>query len=189
MIAGEARVGNICLTTRRSNDKEPRDSDHRRSNYRSKRQKPRTSILTIRRGGGWGRTRWRIRIECGSSPRPQRLRRALGAGQIVNDRGGVLRRYRSLVDVDHLIHDLLPNVPRQRGLIQRVIGRMTGEAVTVHRIRSRAVRKRRLARWELQIGRYQLVELLGVTGERQEDGAQNCRGRKQGGGHRGGLSL
>src|SRR3984893_3363789 len=107
---------------------------------------------------------WRFRIECGSSARPQRLRRALGAGQIVDDRGGVLRRYRRPVDVDHLIHDLLPNVPRQRGLIQRVIGRMTGEAVTVHRIRSRAVRKRRVARWELQIGRYQLVELLSVTG-------------------------
>ena len=59
----------------------------------------------------------------GSSARPQRLRRALGAGQIVDDRGGVLRRYRSLVDVDHLIHDLLPNLPRLRGLIQRVIGR------------------------------------------------------------------
>jgi len=54
----------------------------------------------------------------GSRARPQRLRRALGAGQIVDDRGGVLRRYRSLVNVDHLIHDLLPNVPRQRGLIQ-----------------------------------------------------------------------
>jgi hypothetical protein len=42
------------LTTRRSSDKEPRDSDHRRSNYRSKRQKPRTNILTIRGGGGGG---------------------------------------------------------------------------------------------------------------------------------------
>ena len=73
--------------------------------------------------------------------RPQRLYRALGAGQIVDDRGGVLRRYRSLVGVDHLIHDLVPNLPRQRGLIQHVIGRMTGEAVAVHRIRSRAVRK------------------------------------------------
>src|ERR1700716_2912549 len=57
--------------------------------------------------------------------RPQRLHRALGAGQIVDDRGGVLRRYRSLVGVDHLIHDLLPNLTRQRRLIQRVIGRMT----------------------------------------------------------------
>src|ERR1700730_7385692 len=47
---------------------------------------------------------------------PQRLRRALGASQIVDDRGGVLRRYRILVDHDHLIHDLLPNVPRLRGL-------------------------------------------------------------------------
>jgi hypothetical protein len=33
----------------------------------------------------------------------------LGAGQIVGDRGGVSRRYRGIVGVDHLIDDLLQN--------------------------------------------------------------------------------
>src|ERR1700730_14961893 len=62
---------------------------------------------------------------------------AFGANQVVPDRLGVVGADRSLVGRDHLVDDFLPGRPRQRRLVQHMVGGVAGKAVVVDRVRSR----------------------------------------------------
>jgi hypothetical protein len=105
---------------------------------------------------------------CASPRCAGRLQLALGASQIIDDRGDIFRSYRRLVRADHLVDDLLPSLLRQIGLIQNVIGGMAGEAVAVDRVGSWPVREGRITRRDLEIERCQRVELRRMAEERQQ---------------------
>src|SRR5580693_9473766 len=122
--------------------------------------------------------RFGLMSSCASPRCAGRLQLALGASQIIDDRGDIFRSYRRLVRADHLVDDLLPSLLRQIGLIQNVIGGMAGEAVAVERVGSWPVREGRIARRDLEIERCQRVELRRMADERQQhDG--HCRSNRQ----------
>jgi hypothetical protein len=110
--------------------------------------------------------RFGLMSSCASPRCAGRLQLALGASQIIDDRGDIFRSYRRLVRADHLVDDVLPSLLRQIGLIQNVIGGMAGEAVAVDRVGSWPVREGRITRWDLEIERCQRVELRRMADER-----------------------
>jgi hypothetical protein len=100
-----------------------------------------------------------------------RLAGALCAGQIINDCGSVFRAYRRLVCIDHLVNDLFPSLPGKRGLVQDMVGRMTGETIVVYGICTRS-RKQLIAGRDLEIERLQLLKLRGGSSNATQHNAQ-----------------